>query len=81
MFFTKALVLSLAAVVLAHPGHEMEEYHKAVKARDTHVANKRALEKCAAQLQARGVSERAVERRRALMEKERQARGISVSGE
>lgn len=81
MFFSKAIVLGLAAVAAAHPGHEDSEYRHAVAARANTQANKRALEGCAAQLESRGIAARGIERRRATVEKHRQARGIPVDGE
>lgn len=77
MIFTKTMILSLAALAAAHPGHEKEEHLQAIKARDAHVSNKRALENCAAKLEARGVSARAMERRRAAVTAQRKAKRIA----
>lgn len=81
MFFSKAIILGLAALAAAHPGHEDSEYRQAVAARANTRANKRALEGCAAQLQSRGIAARGIERRRATVEKQRQARDIPIDGQ
>lgn len=81
MFFSPVILLGLTAVVAAHPGHQESEYHQALAARTNTKANKRALEGCAAQLQSRGIAARGIERRRATVEKHRQARDIPVDGE
>lgn len=81
MFFSKAVVLGLAALAAAHPGHEDSEYRQAVAARANTRATRRALEGCASQLQSRGVVGRGIERRRTTVEKQRQARDISIDGE
>lgn len=81
MFFSRAIVLGLAALAAAHPGHEDSEYRQALAARANTQANKRALEGCTAQLQSRGIATRGMERRRATVEKHRQAKGISTDGE
>lgn len=81
MHYSKVIVLGLAAVAAAHPGHEDAEYRHAVEARANTQANKRALEGCAAQLKSRGISDRAAERRREAVNKQREAQGIPVDGE
>lgn len=83
MIFTKSAILSLALATLAaaHPGHEEAEHRHAVKSRSAHLANKRALEGCAAKLAARGVTARNNERRMATLAKHRKARGIAEDGE
>lgn len=81
MFFSRAIILGLAALAAAHTGHEDSEYRQALAARANTQANKRALEGCAAQLQSRGIAARGMERRRATVEQHRQARGISTDGE
>lgn len=80
MIFNKAIVLSLAALAAAHPGHEEEEHLQAIKSRDAHVSNKRALEKCAAKLEARGVTARSVARRQEAVTKQRMAKRIPHDG-
>ncbi|KAI1427951.1 Intradiol ring-cleavage dioxygenase [Xylaria sp. FL1777] len=76
MFFTKTLVLSLAALAAAHPGHEEQEKRQAIAARSTIAANKRALNNCAASLNKRGIHSAAAERRQAEVAKLRKARGL-----
>ncbi|CAN8104266.1 unnamed protein product [Discula destructiva] len=78
MRYSKIISLALAAIAVAHPGHEEAEHRHAVESRANTQANKRALEGCAAQLQARGLSDRASERRRETVRKHREARGIPV---
>lgn len=80
MLFTKQIILSLVALAAAHPGHEESEYRHAVESRANTQANKRALQGCAAQLEARGISARAMERRRATVNSHREKRGIPVDG-
>lgn len=80
MLFTKVVILGLAALVAAHPGHEEAEYRHAVESRANARANRRALEGCAAKLQERGVTTRAVERRKAAVAKHRKAKRIPVDG-
>ncbi|GAW15798.1 hypothetical protein ANO14919_052200 [Xylariales sp. No.14919] len=79
MFFTKTLVLSLAALAAAHPGHEQEEKRQAIAARSTMAANKRALDNCAASLSKRGFHSAAAERRRAEVERQRISRGLPIN--
>lgn len=81
MFFSTPIILGLAAIAAAHPGHEDSEYRHALAARANTQANKRALEGCTAQLQSRGIAARGIERRRATVEKHRQARDIPIDGE
>ncbi|KAJ4403091.1 hypothetical protein N0V82_010704 [Gnomoniopsis sp. IMI 355080] len=76
MIFNKAIILSLAALAVAHPGHEEEEHLHAIKSRDTHMSNKRALQNCAAKLEARGVTARSVARRQETVAKHRKAKRI-----
>ncbi|PSR90328.1 Intradiol ring-cleavage dioxygenase [Coniella lustricola] len=71
MIFTQTILLGLAALAAAHPGHEEEEHRRAVESRDVHHANKRALENCAAKLEARGHTARAIERRKNTLEAHR----------
>ncbi|KAI0973031.1 Intradiol ring-cleavage dioxygenase [Xylaria arbuscula] len=78
MFFTKALILSLAASAAAHPGHEEAEKRQAIAARSTMAANKRALNNCAASLNKRGVYSAAAERRQAEVTRQREARGLPL---
>lgn len=80
MIFTQAVVLGLAALAAAHPGHEHEEISQAIKARDATRSNKRALENCAAKLAQRGVSSRAAERRSATLASQRKAKRIDMKG-
>lgn len=80
MFYSQVLALGLAALAVAHPGHEDAEYRQAVAARANTQTNKRALEGCTAQLQSRGVSDRAIQRRKETVQKHREARGIPVDG-
>lgn len=80
MFYSKVIVLGLAAMAAAHPGHEEEEYSHAVAARANTQANKRALEGCTAQLQSRGIADRAAARRRETVNKVRETRGIPIDG-
>lgn len=66
----------LSAPVLAHPGHDLTE--EIAERRDFLGAVKRAdLSHCAEKLRARGVSERNVARRQALVENARAKRGIT----
>lgn len=81
MIFNKAVLLSLAALAAAHPGHEEEEHLHAIKSRSAHIANKRALENCAAKLEARGVTARNIERRKATLAKHRKAKRIAEDGQ
>lgn len=78
MIFNKAIILSLATLTAAHPGHEAEERAHAIKSRDAYMSNKRALQSCAAKLEARGISARAATRRQETVSKFRKARGIPV---
>jgi Flp pilus assembly protein TadB len=78
MLFTKSIVLALATLAAAHPGHEEEEHRRAIAARSQNAATKRSLENCAASLQARGVLDRGVQRRSAEMAKQRIARRIPI---
>ncbi|KAI0799384.1 Intradiol ring-cleavage dioxygenase [Xylaria sp. FL0064] len=78
MFFTKTLILSLAALAAAHPGHEEEEKRQAIAARSTITANKRALNNCAASLNKRGIYSAAAERRAAEVARQREARGLPL---
>ncbi|KAI0438646.1 Intradiol ring-cleavage dioxygenase [Xylaria telfairii] len=79
MFFTKSLILSLAALAVAHPGHETEEKRQAIAARSTMAANKRALGNCASSLNKRGIHTAAAERRQAEVERQRIARGLPLN--
>ena len=81
MLFTKAILLSLAALAAAHPGHEEEEHRQAIRSRAERANNKRALAACADKLEARGVYARANERRRATLEAHRKAKRIPLDGE
>lgn len=81
MFFSKAILLGLAVLASAHPGHEEEEHRQALAARASTQANKRALEGCASKLDARGVNARAVERRKAAVAQHRQAKRLPVDGQ
>lgn len=81
MFFSKAIILGLASLAVAHPGHEDAEHRQAVAARAAVQANKRALENCAGKLEARGVTARGIERRKATMAKHREAKRIAADGE
>ncbi|KAI0126769.1 extracellular dioxygenase [Xylariales sp. AK1849] len=78
MLFTKPIILALAALAAAHPGHEEEEHRRAIETRSQHAATKRALGNCAASLESRGVMKRGIERRAAEMAKQRIARRIPV---
>lgn len=80
MWFTKSFILSLAALAVAHPGHEEEEHRQALAARSERIQTKRALDNCAASLKARGVYSQAVERRKAELAKLRIAKRIPVQG-
>lgn len=80
MYFAKVIILGLATVAAAHPGHEEAEHRHAVATRASTQANKRALEGCASKLESRGVAARSVERRKATMAKHRQAKRIPVDG-
>ncbi|KAJ3567058.1 hypothetical protein NPX13_g6903 [Xylaria arbuscula] len=79
MFFTKALILSLAAFAAAHPGHEEHERRQAVAARSSISANKRALQKCQSSLNKRGMYSAAAERRQTEVTRVRQARGLPLT--
>lgn len=81
MLFTKAVLLGLAALATAHPGHEEDEYRQAIRSRAERANNKRALDACASKLEARGVYARANERRRATLETHRKAKRIPLDGE
>lgn len=74
MFFTKSIILALAACAVAHPGHEAKE---ALAGREVYHNNKRALDACATKLEA--LQTRGVERRKAEMERQRAARGIPIN--
>ncbi|KAH8662373.1 Intradiol ring-cleavage dioxygenase [Xylariales sp. PMI_506] len=76
MLFSKSVVLALASLAAAHPGHEEEEHAKALAARDQFIAGKRALQACAEKLEA--LNNRGIERRKATLAKERIARRIPV---
>jgi hypothetical protein len=80
MYFTKVLILSLASLAVAHPGHEEEERRQAVAARSAMAANKRALDKCSSFLAKRGIQTAAAERRQAEVDKQRRARGLPLDG-
>lgn len=80
MLFSKITCLGLAALAIAHPGLEDEEYHQALKARAERAESKRALQNCASKLEARGVDARAIERRKATMEAHRKAKRVPVDG-
>lgn len=80
MQFTQAIILALATLAAAHPGHEEAEHRHALAARANTQANKRALEGCASKLDSRGITARAMERRKATMAKHRQAKRIPVDG-
>lgn len=80
MHFTKAAILGLATLAAAHPGHEEAEHRQAIAARANIQANKRALEGCAAKLDSRGVSARAIERRKATLAEHRRTKRIPVDG-
>lgn len=81
MLFTKATILALAAVAVAHPGHEEEERRHAIKSREVKANTRRALSDCASKLEARGLNARAIERRRETMEAHRKTKRIPVDGE
>ncbi|OTA98196.1 hypothetical protein M426DRAFT_326178 [Hypoxylon sp. CI-4A] len=81
MFFTKSVILSLAALAAAHPGHEEEERRQAIAARATNFANHAALQQCAPKLEASGVYARATERRQAEVARQRIARRIPAGAE
>lgn len=81
MLFTKAAILGLAALAAAHPGHEEAEHRHAIAARANTQANKRALEGCAAKLESRGVTARAIERRKATMARHREDKRIPVDSQ
>ncbi|KAI0458922.1 Intradiol ring-cleavage dioxygenase [Xylaria acuta] len=74
MFLTKVLILGLAALAAAHPGHEEEEKNQAIAVRSTMAANKRALDNCAASLGKRGIHSAAAERRQAEVARQRRAK-------
>ncbi|KAI1332464.1 Intradiol ring-cleavage dioxygenase [Xylariaceae sp. FL0255] len=78
MFFTSSLVLGLAALTAAHPGHEEHERRQAIEARSTFAANKRALEACSNKLAERGHHVAAAGRRHVEVERLRAARGLPV---
>lgn len=80
MMFKQTIVLGLACLAIAHPGHEDEEHRHAIKTRELHHSNKRALENCAAHLEARGHTDRAIKRRQNTMQKHREERGIAKDG-
>ncbi|KAK9416295.1 putative Intradiol ring-cleavage dioxygenase [Seiridium unicorne] len=69
-------ILALAAFAAAHPGHEAEERRSAFAARACRIQTKRALEKCAASLQSRGIVQRGFERRAAGVARQRISRRI-----
>lgn len=81
MLFSKSLILSLAALASAHPGHEEEERRHVLASRATALNTKRALQNCASRLDARGFHEKAAHRREAELERLRVARGLDVHGE
>lgn len=78
MILTQAILVGLAALATAHPGHEDAEHAHAVRTREATHSNKRALENCAAKLAERGVSARSVERRSATLAKHRSEKRISL---
>ncbi|KFY45817.1 hypothetical protein V495_02803 [Pseudogymnoascus sp. VKM F-4514 (FW-929)] len=77
-FFSTLIVASaLASSVLAHPGHDTR--HE-IEERAAFMKNsKRDLSHCAAQMKARGIEARAVNRRAAIARKTREKRGLSTS--
>jgi hypothetical protein len=79
MLFNKSVILALAALAAAHPGHEDEERRSAIAARGYRTQTKRSLENCAASLQSRGVMQRGIERRATDFSKQRIARRIPVN--
>lgn len=81
MLFTKAIILAIAALAVAHPGHEDEERRQAIKSRAERATKKRALEGCASKLETRGINSRAIERRKGAVEAHRKAKRVPVNGE
>lgn len=79
MLLPSAILVGLAALATAHPGHEAEELAHAIKSRETVHSGKRALENCAAKLQSRGITSRSVERRSAAVNKRRAEKRIDVN--
>ncbi|KAH8682074.1 extracellular dioxygenase [Xylariales sp. PMI_506] len=79
MLFTKNVILALATLAAAHPGHEEQEHRAALASRAYRTATKRALDNCAAKLEARGVFSRGIERRAAEAARQRIARKIPVA--
>ncbi|RDW75148.1 extracellular dioxygenase-2 [Coleophoma cylindrospora] len=68
----------LSAVTQAHPGHDISEL---VAERAAHFATNapRDISHCAAKLKARGHQQRTIDRRSALLKREREKRGIMAS--
>lgn len=77
MIFTQTIILGLVALASAHPGHEEEERRHAIESRSARASNKRALESCAAKLEARGITARAAERRSNTVAKHRKMKRIA----
>ncbi|KAI1208505.1 aromatic compound dioxygenase [Annulohypoxylon truncatum] len=79
MKFSSSVVSGLAVLsgpVLAHPGHDVS--HEILERREFLNSVKRTnLDHCAPKLRARGVEQRNVERRAALLEKARAKRGLN----
>ncbi|OTA55934.1 aromatic compound dioxygenase [Hypoxylon sp. EC38] len=79
MRFTSSVVsglVLLASSAVAHPGHDIS--HEIKERREFLSSVKRSnLGHCAAQLKARGVEKRNIERRAALLEKAREKRGLN----
>ncbi|KAG4277133.1 hypothetical protein FPRO04_07431 [Fusarium proliferatum] len=75
MRFSASITLGLAALAVAHPG---EDHHDELEARRSFEASaeRLSLRHCAEKLKARGVTERNIKRRSALIEEHRRKRGI-----
>ncbi|KAM0386961.1 hypothetical protein FCULG_00012073 [Fusarium culmorum] len=75
MRFPSSIVLALAALTAAHPG---EDHHDELQQRRSFetTAERLSLRHCAEKLKARGVTDRNIKRRSALIQEHRQKRGI-----
>ena len=78
MRFSSSIVLALASLTAAHPG---EDHHDELEQRRSFEASaeKLSLRHCAEKLKARGVTDRNIKRRSALIQAHRQKRKLSTS--
>jgi hypothetical protein len=75
-FSAIATAVALASLVVAHPGHDVNEE---IREREAALAGiPRGLEHCAEQMKARGLIAKAAARRAHLAKKARQERGLDV---